>query len=71
VTNIEGEQQLILQSDNDVYKPYSIDYNDIAEIWQYYAHLSFSDAKISLDNILEDRLLDIQKRVKDIQEKMN
>lgn len=71
VTNIENEQQLILKSDNDVYKPYSIDYNDIAEIWQYYAHLSFSDAKISLDNILEDRLLDIQKRVKSIQEKLN
>lgn len=71
VTNIEGEQQLILTSDNEVYKPYSIDYADISEIWQYYAHLSFSDAKISLDNILEERILDIQKRVKDIQDKMN
>ena len=70
VTNIEGEHQLILKSDNDVYAPYSIDYEDIAEIWQYYAHLSFSDAKVNLDNILEDRLIDIQKRVQSIQDKL-
>lgn len=70
VTNIEGEYKLILKSDNDVYAPYSIDYHDIAEIWQYYAHLSFSDAKVNLDNILEDRLIDIQKRVQSIQDKL-
>jgi len=71
VTNLSSDKKLILQSDNVVYKPYSIDYPEIAEIWQYYAHLSFSDAKISLDNILEERLIDIQKRVQDIQNKMN
>lgn len=67
ITNIPEEERLLLTSDNDVYAPYSIDYSDIAEIWEYYAHLSFSDAKVNLDNILEDRLIDIQKRVKDIQ----
>jgi CO dehydrogenase/acetyl-CoA synthase delta subunit len=69
-TNIPEEQRLLLTSDNDVYAPYSIDYSDIAEIWEYYAHLSFSDVKVNLDNILEDRLIDIQKRVKDIQSHM-
>ena len=71
VTNIENEKQLILKSDNEVYKPYSIDYPDIAEIWQYYAHLSFSDTKLSLDNALEERLIDIQKRVQSIELKMD
>lgn len=70
VTNLKDEEKLILTSDNEVYSPYSISYSDIAEIWQYYAHLSFSDAKLNLDNILEERLLDIQKRVKDIQTRL-
>jgi len=71
VTNVADEQILMLSSDNDVYSPYSIHYDDIAEVWQYYAHLSFSDAKVNLDNILEDRLIDIQKRVKEIQQQIN
>ena len=71
VRNMANEQKLILTSDNEVYSPYSINYSDIAELWQYYAHLSFSDAKINIDNILEERLLDIQLRVKEIQSKMD
>lgn len=71
VRNITEEGMLMLASDNDVYSPYSISYEDIAEVWQYYAHISFSDAKINLDNIMEDRLLDIQKRVADIQNTIN
>lgn len=70
VTNITDECYLVLSSDNEVYSPYIIQYEDISEIWQYYAHLSFSDAKISLDNILEERIIDIQKRVKEILEKV-
>lgn len=70
VTNLTDQHQLLLSSDNDVYAPYSIDYNDIAEIWQYYAHLSFSDTKINIDNMIDERILDIQKRLIDIQDKM-
>lgn len=71
VTNIPEEERLILKSDNEVYSPYSIQYDEIAEIWEYYAHLSFSDAKLSLENLLQERLIDIQKRVQDIQTRID
>jgi len=58
-------------SDNPVYPPYKIAFRDIAEIWQYYAHLSFTDAKIGFESALEEKLNDIQKKVNYIKENIN
>jgi transcriptional regulator with XRE-family HTH domain len=58
-------------SDNPVYPPYKIAFRDIAEIWQYYAHLSFTDAKASFENALDEKLNDIQKKVSYIKENIN
>lgn len=66
VKNRKGERKLMLISDNDSYLPYEIDYADVSEIWQYYAHICFSDAKSSFNNALEEKLSDIQKKVSDI-----
>lgn len=60
------ENTLILRSDNEAYLPYEIDYTEVAEIWQYYAHLSFSDAKSTFNYILEEKLTDIQRKVNDL-----
>lgn len=59
-------KQLTLISDNDSYLPYSIDYEDISELWSYYAHLSFSDNKLVFNSLLEDKLSSLQKQVTDI-----
>lgn len=56
-------QQLTLMSDNEIYPPYTIHYEDIAEVWQYYAHLSFSDSKSAINDMLEEKITDIQKKV--------
>jgi len=56
-------KQLILISDNDSYLPYPILYEDISEVWEYFAHLSFSDSKLSYDSIVEEKLTDLQKKV--------
>ncbi len=66
VTNKKDEAKLILTSDNELYVPYEIDYSDVSEIWQYYAHLSFSDAKSTFNYLLEEKLTDIQKKVNEI-----
>lgn len=58
-------------SDNPVFPPYDIDYDSIAEIWQYYAHVGFSDRPAipvrdeegSAAYTMADRLEDIQKKV--------
>lgn len=62
----EKRRSLILISDNPVYAPYEISFEDVSEIWQYYAHLSFSDEKQSTDNRMEDRIIDIQKNIEEI-----
>lgn len=59
----QNRKSLTLTSDNELYAPYEISFTDIREIWQYYAHLSFSDSKQLLDNMVEDKLTDIQKKV--------
>ena len=62
----EKRNSLILMSDNPIYAPYEIPFEEVAEIWQYYAHLSFSDEKQSIDNRVEDRIIDIQKNIEEI-----
>jgi len=59
-------KKLILCSDNDSYLPYEIALSDVAEIWQYYAHLSFSDSKYTFTYMLEDKLQDIQRKLSEV-----
>jgi len=66
VRNKVNESKLILSSDNESYVPYEIAYHDVSEIWQYYAHLSFSDTKSTFNYLLEEKLSDIQKKVTEI-----
>lgn len=62
----DDRRSLILMSDNAVYMPYEIAFDGIAEIWEYYAHLSFSDEKKSLDYKVEDRIVNIEKNIEEI-----
>lgn len=70
VLNKKEESKLILRSDNESYLPYEIDYENVSEVWQYYAHLSFSDTKATFNYILEEKLADIQKKVTEIRNKV-
>ncbi len=62
----DKRKSLILISDNPTYAPYEIQYEEVAEIWQYYAHLSFNDDKRTIDNRVEERIIDIQKSIEEI-----
>lgn len=63
--------QLILISDNDIYVPYELPLEEVDELWQYYAHVSFSDAKKEVGSKLEVQMQDLQKRIMEIQGKIN
>ena len=65
------KQKITLISDHDVYLPYSISFDEIAEVWQYYAHLSFSDSKVTFNYMMEEKINDIQRKVSGIHEKLN
>lgn len=70
IRQLKDQNQLLLISDNELYKPYPIHYEDIAELWQYYAHLSFSDSKAVFNSLLEDKLATISHELKMIREKL-
>lgn len=63
---------LTAMSDNPLFPAYEIDYDAIAEVWQYYAHLGFSDQPPDTyygsvrDEMLADRIEDIQQKVTEI-----
>ena len=65
------KNQLILISDNEVFLPYEMDYDQVDEVWEYYAHLSFSDDKKTVPSKLETQMQDLQKRIMDIQKTIN
>jgi len=66
IRNHPSGNYLTAISDNPVFPSYEIDYDSIAEIWQYYAHLGFSDRPVTGDQKLEDRIEDIQKKVNEL-----
>lgn len=70
VRNLKDKNSFFLQSDNESYLPYEIPYEEVAEIWQYYAHLSFSDSKATFNYMLEEKLNDIQKKVGEMHSKL-
>ena len=53
-------KRLLLFSDNDQYLPYDITFEEIEEIWQYYAHIGFNDVKKSFNYMLEEKLNSMQ-----------
>lgn len=71
VKRANKKNKLLLLSDNDLFLPYEIKYTDIDEIWQYYAHICFSDQKQIIDLKLEAKLHDIHTKVNDIQSSIN
>ena len=64
--NLPSEKQLILSSDNEVYRPYTLHYKEIDEIWQYYAHVSFNDSFSTFNQMVEEKLSDINRKVTDL-----
>ena len=62
---------LTLVSDNTAYAPYEIPFHEISELWQYFAHISFTDEPSLLQNQMHAKLDDIQRRVIQIEDKMN
>ena len=65
------KKSLILVSDNDLYLPYEMQFDEIQEIWQYYAHLSFSDSIAVFRDMMQEKINDIQRKVTAINKKLD
>jgi transcriptional regulator with XRE-family HTH domain len=70
IKNNKKDHQLILISDNESYHPYSITYAEIDEIWQYHAHLSFTDTKMTFNTLLEEKIIQMNRKISEIHEKI-
>lgn len=66
----KDKRELQLISDNDFYEPYTLPFNQIGELWQYKAHIGFYDMKQSVENAVDDRISDIQQKIKEIHKKI-
>lgn len=67
---LDRTSEILLTSDNDVYSPYTLPLEEIAEIWEYYAHVGLSDPKEIVDQMMDEKIIDIQKKVRGIYKKM-
>ena len=45
--------KLVLKSDNDLFVPYELEFSEVDEIWQYYAHLTFDDSEKTISETIE------------------
>ena len=66
----DDKKAFTLVSDNTLYPPYELPYEEIDEMWQYYAHLSFSDGKETLEALMDERIEDIRKKVYEISDQL-
>lgn len=71
VYNQSKLKTLKLVSDNSAYLPYEIAYEEIDEIWAYQAHVGFADTKTLMDDMIEEKLSDIQMKVTEIHSKLS
>jgi transcriptional regulator with XRE-family HTH domain len=70
IKNHSGENKLTAISDNEVYSPYTISYEDIQEIWRYHAHIVFSDARQQKKDWLQETVLDMQRKLSQMEKKL-
>ncbi len=66
----ETNNQLILISDNTSYLPYSIPYEEVHELWQYQANISFNDDHAGFFQSVESKLSEIKTKVDDLHRKL-
>ena len=63
---LPNENRLLLISDNDIYAPYTLPLEEVAEIWEYYVYIGLTDPKAQMELMLDERISDIYEKVVDI-----
>jgi len=61
---------MTLISDNEVFLPYSIQMEDVSELWEFYAFISYSDEKQKSASKLESQMKSLQKSLKKLEKKI-
>lgn len=59
-------RRLVLQSDNELFTPFELDYSHITELWAYEAHISFHEPGEIAKHLLDSRLEKMAEDLKEI-----
>lgn len=59
-------KSLICISDNKTYPVFQMPWEEVAEVWEYQAHIAFRDPKYIHDSLTEEKLEDIQNKISDL-----
>lgn len=70
IKNHQDQKCLTAISDNATYPPFTISYSEIREIWRYHAHIVFSDARQQQTDWLQETVMDMQKKLTAMQNKL-
>ncbi len=68
--NREDRKILQLVSDNEIYTPYELPWEEVREIWKFYACLCFTDGKLIFDSMLEEKQERLFKQVDEVHRKI-
>lgn len=60
---LANENRLLLISDNEEYSPFTMSLDEVAEVWEYYAYIGHTDPKQQMEQMIDDKLIDIQDKV--------
>ncbi len=61
---------LQLVSDNALYASYELPWEEVREVWRFYAYLSFSDGKAAFDAMIEEKQERLFQQMDDVHQKI-
>jgi len=64
------DNTLRLVSDNALYAPYELAWEEVREVWRFYAYLSFSDGKAAFDAMIEEKQERLFQQMDDVHQKI-
>ena len=66
VKKLDNDSEILLTSDNNVYSPYTLSLEEVAEIWEFHAYVGLFDPKQLVEQAIDDKITDIHSKVNDI-----
>ncbi len=61
--NDPARKSFICSSDNPLYPPFHLPWEEVREIWEYHAHIAFRDPRMIHESLVEEKIEDIRQKV--------
>ncbi|MBK8954444.1 MAG: helix-turn-helix domain-containing protein [Saprospiraceae bacterium] len=61
-----NNQEMLCISDNQLYPSFQLPMEEIKELWEYQAHISFREPSLIHQSLMDERMTDIQRKVNEL-----